>query len=210
MATPQLYSYRNAVATLCMNGLGIRSDPYGHPSEPALTCSRDGTKVHHCTVQIGSFCVSAVSVWELGGSPGIQGDPASAIVARSEHNPDRVWAAYLLTIHFRATASLCCTWTFPSKNDAPQLSTNPSNHTSIESAGATLTAPHVENAIKCCQKSGHPFVRVSLHLPILNVCVISRVSHLWPKYDVIYFCCIDIILIRTDSVKIDAASDTTE
>jgi len=72
---------------------------------PALTCSRDNTKVLYCTVQIGTFCVSAVSVWELGGSPGTRGDPASAIAARSVHNPDRVWSAYLLTIHSRATAS---------------------------------------------------------------------------------------------------------
>jgi len=63
------------------------------PAPEALTCSRDSTKVHHCTV---TFCVSTVSAWELGGSPGTWDDPASAVAARSEHNPDRVWSAYLL------------------------------------------------------------------------------------------------------------------
>lgn len=113
MAAPQLYSYRNAVLFFQLQRRAWvvwESDEIHTAILVSRPVPRRRWPAHvavptYITVQIGTFCVSAVSVWELGGSPGTRGDPASAIAARSVHNPDRVWSAYLLTIHSRATAS---------------------------------------------------------------------------------------------------------
>ena len=49
------------------------------------------------------------------------GDPASDIAARSDHNPDWVRLAYLLTIHFKATASMLY-MNFSQKKGQPNFS----------------------------------------------------------------------------------------
>jgi len=145
MATPQLYSYRNAVLFFQLQRRAWVVWEPAHVMVPRYIYIYIYIYIHHCTVQIGTFCVSAINVWELGGSPGTRGDPASAIAARSEHNPDRVWPAYLLTIHSRATASKSALYmNFSKQKWRASTSHKSSNRTSIESAGATLGCVVVE------------------------------------------------------------------